>query len=285
MKIPYLFSVLRFIYDPVTQEFVNVGLVIYSPTTKQLYARSTQHYARISDLFETFDGIRLRHALRFVQDSINERGAQIASELNFRSEIGLHDLLNSVLPIDDSSLQFVKAGVGVTEDFDLTAQRLFERYVERYTQETIAPKRNDDDVWRSFRLSLDKTNVTRHLVPKRIIAKDFEYEFERSWKNRIWHLYEPMSFDLLDASSMADKANRWVGRATGLEDSSEAFKLHILLGSPSDPKLGDAFHKAENLLHKMPVKHEFVRESEAEEFAKTLAAEIAAHSIESNTQV
>jgi hypothetical protein len=280
MKVPYVFSVLRFIYDPVTQEFVNVGLVVYSPKTKQLQARSTQHYGRISDLFETFDGVRLRHTLRFIQDSINERGAQISEELDFKPEIGLHDVLNSILPIDDSSLQFVKAGAGITEDFDLATRKLFERYVDRYIKQNAVPKRTDDDVWRSFRLALDPKNVTKYLVPKRIVAKDFEYEFERSWKNRIWHVYEPLSFDLLDANSMADKANRWVGRATSLEDSSDDFKLHVLLGAPSDPRLDAAFRKAENLLHKMPVKHEFVRESEAPEFAVALAAEIEEHLVE-----
>ncbi len=72
MKTQYSFSVLRFIYDAVTLEFVNVGIVVYSPTTKQLQARCTNHYSRISGLFEYFDGLRFRQTLRYIQDAINE---------------------------------------------------------------------------------------------------------------------------------------------------------------------------------------------------------------------
>jgi hypothetical protein len=277
VKVPYVFSVLRYVYDQVTQEFVNVGIVVYSPKSRQLRALSTQHYGRISDLFEMFDGVRLRHTLRFVQDSINARALQLAEELEFSADTDLHGLLNKILPIDDSSLQFVKAGVGVSDDFEETTRKLFLRYVERFSHTPVSQKRNDDDVWKSFRVSLDRRNITRLLTPKRIVAKNFDYEFERTWKNGVWHIYEPLSFDLIDANSMAEKANRWVGRATGLGDSNDPFELHFLLGSPSDSHLENAFRKAENLLHKMPVKHEFIREAEAEEFAKTLATEIASH--------
>jgi hypothetical protein len=277
MKITYTFSTLRFIYDPVTLEFVNVGVVVYSPETKQLSARCTQHYGRISKMFVTFDGIRLRQTLRFIQDRLNDIAAEMYGKLQFRPVGSMYEILNSVLPVDDSSLQFAKGGVGTTEDLKKTAELLFDRYVERYSGGQDITKRDDDDVWRSFRPSFDRKNVTPKLVPKRIVAKNYEYEFQRSWKNGVWHLYEPISFDLLDASTIAEKANRWVGRATGLEDSQEQFKLFLLLGRPSDERLLQAYRKAENLLNRMPVDHEFVEESEAEEFARSVASEMEMH--------
>jgi Protein of unknown function (DUF3037) len=277
MKTPYIFSVLRYIYDPLTLEFVNVGVVVYSPETKSLQARCTQHYSRISKLFVSFDGLRLRQTLRFIQDQINDLGREMGMRLQFQAPSSMHEILNSVLPPDDSSLQFAKGGVGITEDLDSTIKTLFVRYVERYAvfQDTAA--RDDDDVWRSFRASFDRKNITPNLVPKRIVAKNYDYEFQRAWKNGSWHLYEPISFDLLDASSIKEKANRWVGRAMSLEDSRDPFKLFLLLGAPSDERLRRAYQEAENLLHKMPVPHEFVEESHSEEFAADVASEMAAH--------
>jgi hypothetical protein len=84
---------------------------------------------------------------------------------------------------------------------------------------------------------------------------------------QIWHLYEPVSFDLESGGSILDKANRWVGRATSLNDSPEQFKIHLLLGEPEDSRLQSTFVKAQNILMKMPGKKDFVRESEAETFA------------------
>ena len=279
MRAKYSFSTLRYIYDPLTLEFVNVGIAVYSPETKQLYAKCTQRYSRISKLFLSFDGMRLRQTLRFIQDQVNDIGVEMMSSLEFSRAASLHEALSSVLPSDDSSLQFIKGGVGISDDLAQTVESLFARYVEHYENGLDTVKRGDDDVWRSFRTSLDKKSLTTRLIPKRIIAKDYEYEFQRSWKNGVWHLFEPISFDLSDVSAITEKANRWVGRAVGLEDSQDRFKLVLLLGAPSDERLRGAYIKAENLLHKMPVDHEFVQEFEAEAFARNLAIEMDAHDV------
>jgi hypothetical protein len=280
MKHAYSFSTLRFIYDSVTQEFLNVGVVVYSPETRQLRARCTQHYGRISKLFATFDGLRLRQTLRFIEDQLNCRASEMSDRLQFNAPATLHEILGSVLPPDDSSLQFAKGGVGLTEDITKVADSLFDRYVEQYST-AHQPKRGDEDVWRSFRASFERKEIIRNLVPKLIVAKNYEYEFQRSWKNGVWHLYEPISFDLSDATSLTEKANRWVGRAMGLEDSPDPFKLFLLLGGPTDERLRGAYKKAQNLLHKMPVAHEFVEEREAEEFARNVAIEMETHNVNS----
>jgi hypothetical protein len=277
MKVKYSFSTLRFVYDPLTLEFVNVGIVVYSPEGQQLRAICTQHYARISKLFLSFDGIRLRQTLRFIQDQLNDIGAEMIGTLQFKPAGSMHEILNSVLPADDSSLQFAQGGMGLTDDLKRTTDILFARYVEHYENGRESLKRGDEDVWRSFRTSLDRKSITPHLIPKRIVAKDYAYEFQRSWKNGIWNLFEPISFDLADEGAITEKANRWVGRAVGLEDSRDPFKLFLLLGAPSDERLRSAYQKAENLLHKMPVPHVFVEESEAEEFARSVAAQMEAH--------
>lgn len=279
MKTSYMFSTLRYIYDPVTLEFVNVGVVVYSQETRLMRARCTTQYGRISELFESFDGVRLRQTLRFLQDRINDLAEGMAEQLQFGPARPLHEVLGTVLPIDDSSLQFVQGGVGLTEDLVGTTESLFLRYVERYADGHVVPRRADEDVWRSFRQSFDRKEVTSRLLPKRIVAPNYEYEFQRSWKNGVWNLLEPVSFDLSDASLITEKANRWVGRAMGLEDSAEEFKLFLLLGAPGDERLRAAYRKAENLLHKMPVAHEFVEEADAEDFARTVAGEMQKSSV------
>lgn len=112
------------------------------------------------------------------------------------------------------------------------------------------------------------------LAPKKIVAPNYDYEFQHAWKNEVWHLYEPVSLDLVDGGSIVEKANRWVGRAMSLNDSPEQFKIHLLLGEPDDPRLRGPFEKAENILRKMPGRHELVRESEAEQFAEGLESEM-----------
>lgn len=113
--------------------------------------------------------------------------------------------------------------------------------------------------------------------PERIVAPDYECEFKEAWKNEVWHAYEPVSFDLVESTSVVDKANAWLGRITSLAASREGFKPYLLLGEPREEKRRNSFVKAQNILHKMPCEHEFVRASDAESFAKHLKTEITKH--------
>ena len=68
MRTPYSFSILRYVHDPVTQEFVNIGVALYSAQAGFLRAICTTHYARITHLFTKIDGNRFRQMTRYIQD-------------------------------------------------------------------------------------------------------------------------------------------------------------------------------------------------------------------------
>lgn len=277
MKFKYSFCVLRYVHDPITQEFVNIGVALFSSEARFLRAVCTMNYGRISDAFQKIDGQQFRQTARYIQDQICALGQLRESALPLDSEINLESILATILPRDDSAFQFSKVGVGISSNLQQTLLDLFQRHVEYYTHHGDGPRRTDEEVWRTFREPMDRAHVTPWLSPKRIIAPSYEYEFQRSWKNEVWHVLEPVSFDLIEAASILDKANRWVGRATSLMDSPESFRMHLLLGEPADERLKETFIKAQNILNKMPGKKEFVRESEADAFAEHLAREVGKH--------
>jgi hypothetical protein len=183
-------------------------------------------------------------------------------------------LLKEVLPPDDSAIQFSPPGYGVSLNLESTLTELYERYVERYAGQPDIPSRSDDEVWRVFREALERRSVLGSLAPKAIVAPDYEYEFRAGWKNDIWHVYEPVSFDLVESISLVDKANRWLGRSASLAESPEQFRLHLLIGAPQNPRLLVAFGKARNILRKMPGSPALVMETEADTFAAELEREI-----------
>ena len=278
MRTPYSFSILRYVHDPVTQEFVNIGVAVYSPEARFLRAMCTTHYARITGMFAKIDGYRFRQLTNYVQDKISEIGKCMPSELPFEPGRAIEQLLARVLPPDDSSVQFSHAGVGLSHDLDKTVAELYDRYVNRYASAAEPSRRDDEDIWRNtFREPLERRHVSAYLTPKRIVAPNYEYEFQHAWKNKVWHLYEPVSFDLIEDRSIVEKANRWVGRATSLMDSSEKFEIHLLLGEPADSQLKGTFIKAQNILNKMPAKKEFIHERNAEAFAEALEREVRQH--------
>jgi hypothetical protein len=277
--IPYSFCVLRYIHDGVTTEFVNVGVAVFSGDVPYLRAKCTFQYGRITRVFDRIDGDRFKQTVRYIEDELNRLGQKFPQRmLQFAEpEATLEALLKRVLPPDDSSIQFAPAGYGVSADLEGTLAELYERYVERYAGQSEIPSRSDDEVWRVFREALQKRNVLSALTPKAIVAPNYEYEFRAGWKNDVWHLYEPVSFDLVEPSSLLDKANRWWGRSASLAESSEPFQLHLLIGAPQSASLHQAFTKASNILRKMTGNPELIMESEAETFAADLEREISVH--------
>jgi hypothetical protein len=277
--IPYSFCVLRYVHDSVTSEFVNIGVAVFSTEIPFLRAKSTIQYGRITRMFDRIDGERFKQAVRYIEDELNRLGESLWQRpLPFSDlEPTLELLLNRVLPKDDSAMQFAPVAYGVSTDLDSTLAELYDRYVERYAGQPEIPSRSDDEVWRVFREPLERRSVLPHLTPKKIVAPDFEYEFRAGWKNKVWHVYEPVSFDLVEAGSLLDKANRWLGRSANLSESSESFQMHLLVGAPQNPHLKDVFRKAHNILQKMDGNPEIVMEYDAERFATDLEQEIRVH--------
>jgi hypothetical protein len=229
-------------------------------------------------MFLDVNGDQLRPLMRFIQSSFEEYALKLNGELPLQGQPkNIMDVAASILSRDDSSLQWSEPGGGVSENPSVTLEQLYVRLVEKYELRAQLPSRTDDEVWRGFKKELEVKQVLAKLQPKRIVAKDYEHEFDHAWKNGTWNLYQPISFDLIDAESLLDKANRWLGRATILQESQEKFKLHMLLGEPRLEKLKLSYEKALNILNRMPVKKEFIREDEAVKFSKTLAKEIEQH--------
>jgi Protein of unknown function (DUF3037) len=115
VKVPYTFSILRYVHDPVTTEFANIGVALYAPEAKYASAICTSHYGRLSKMFGQIDGERFRQITRYLQSRIEQIGEQLRAQLPF-PEVpkNIEGLLARVLPPDDSAIQFSSAGGGVT---------------------------------------------------------------------------------------------------------------------------------------------------------------------------
>ncbi len=137
--------------------------------------------------------------------------------------------------------------------------------------------RTDEEIAKPFRAKLGR--VAARLAEKKIETKDYQYDFRYAWKNNIWHLYEPVSFDLVDPGSIREKANKWLGRGVALHDAQEEFEIHFLLGEPRGDETGKAFENAIHLLGKIPGQKQLVRENELERFAERVAEEIGSHDL------
>jgi hypothetical protein len=269
MKVPYTYTVLRYVHDVLTGEFVNVGVLLYSPDASFLKARCTTSYSRLSHFYGSVDGRSLLRLLRYVESATDELAERLFTTLRFE-ELPKDALTcsHSLIPPDDSALQFGELGVGFTQDPEKTLSLFFDRLVTYYMQRPPKATRMDDDILPILKSSLARRHV--FVEPKVIVAPNDEHEFPIAWKNGMWKTCDAVSFDLSTSGDILAKANRWLGRAHTLRQSQEEFKLILFLGQPRQSDLWESYQKAENILNTMPKPFELVREHEANSLAEEI---------------
>lgn len=277
-KTPYSFTVLRYVHDIATGEFLNVGVALLAPQRRYVNALCRPTYQRLRNVFPTLDGESFRASMRHVTNEFERLHDQVRDQLPFQDQqTGVMGYAHSVLGADDSSLQWSPMGAGVTVDPERTLEQLYDRFVMAHDRQTTTLRRQDDDVWRHFSHELQQRQVLKHFVPKTIAVRDDQIEFEHAWKNGVWHCLAPVSFDLASADSIRDKAHRWLGQLTSVAASAEAFKLYFLVGRPSQDELLPAFESALSILGKAQVDREVFDEGQAGALSDRLANEVRAH--------
>lgn len=271
------YSILKYVHDTVTGEFLNVGVVLYSRNDRYLKSKFKSTISRVSTAFPDLNKTQFKRTMKFLHCSFKEFQADLDLAINFKEEHSLKNYLHEVLPPDDSSLQWSDVKCGITFDLSTELDNIFERYVSLYDTCTTKERRTESDIWRDFEKTLLSFRLQETLKPKLISVRDDEVEFKHAWKNGIWHCIEPISFDLSNSENFKEKAHRWLGQMASIHEAKEEFKLYLLLGQPSDKSLFDSFYKAVSILKKIPIEKEIFLEDQSSTLAAIISKEMADH--------
>jgi hypothetical protein len=274
-KQAYSYSVLRYVHDVTTGEFVNVGLALYCPALHYANATCRTTSKRVHPLFPSLDTGVFRALMRRVQTRFETLHDEVSSQLELRSYASVMELAQSVIPQDDSALQWAPMGSGLTCDPDATLEQLFDRFVMKHEEASTVHRRNDEQVWKNFSRELEQQQVLKHFQPKTFTTADDEIRFDRAWKNGVWHCLAPVSFDLASPESIRDKAHKWLGQIASVGGND--LKLYFLVGEPSQADLKPVYQSALNILRKVPGSAEIFAETDAADLSCRLAAEVAQH--------
>ncbi|HLQ27388.1 MAG TPA: DUF3037 domain-containing protein [Acidiferrobacterales bacterium] len=279
MKLPYAYTytVLRYVHDITTGEFVNVGVALYAPEACYASALCRTTYGRLAKVFPGVSGEHFKSLMRHIQARFEEFGERLNAQISLEKMESVLDLARSILPTDDSSLQWSPSGAGRTDDPSQMLERLYERMVRRYDDKQTKERRTEEDVWRNFKHHLEARRLLQFFQPKKIAVQDDEVDFQYAWKNGVWHCLEPVSFDLSSPDSIKDKAHRWLGQITSISNASDHFRLYLLVGQPQDDALRGAFDNALSILGKIPVDKEIYLEQQVGDLTERIAQEVGTH--------
>ncbi|MCL4506676.1 MAG: DUF3037 domain-containing protein [Chloroflexi bacterium] len=283
-QIPLQYAVLRFAHDIVTDEFLNIGLALYSQSVRYFKVRILTRYQRITSTFPTADGESYRRYAYHLQADFDEVARDIArGQISFLEELpnDISIILKGVLIPDDSEIRFTPPYIGSATNLDVMFEYLYERLVERYIDHQNTGSRSDDDVWQVYKLPLHNASVLARLQPISIPTPYETFEFQHAVRNGVWNLLQPISFDVANPGTISNKAKTWFGAVQILKEASVPHKLFMLLGKPhrDDRALMQAYGRAVNLFQSKSQQLDLriVEEESAADFAREIKPLIESH--------
>jgi hypothetical protein len=272
----YTYTVLRYVHDISTGEFVNVGVVLHAPQMAFLKAKMRSTYGRLTRVFPDVDGDAFKRTISSVENAIANAGERLDG-LFPEQGASVMELATRALAHDDSSLQWSPLGSGRTRDPSQELERLFDKLVLRYERSGGKESRSDADVWKEFCRIFQRRQLLAKLERIEIVSDVDRMTFDHAWKNSKWHCLQPVSFDLSESESIHLKATRWLGQMTALAGASDPFKVYLLVGEPRRSEVRHDYERALRILQKMPVSNEIVPESAAEDLAVRIEADVRRH--------
>lgn len=276
-KEPYSFCFLRYFHDPLSGEFANVGVLLWAPDRKSLLFRGTERFSRLSHFFADFHSEDYRKMMKRIQTRFDEFSAEIqeSSPALLFHEVpeSARDFGEKVIPLDSAALQWSRSGGGLSESPEAEVEALYAEHIERHYLQPAGQRRDEASVFRaSYRAAFSQPEVRSHIKPKKIEAPLTAREFEHSWLNGRWNVYETLSFDMMQADAIRMKAKRWRSESELLAQSDEEHRLHFLLGAPQG-RHEKAYSDARKILT-LDRDVTLIEEDEAEEFAEELKSQI-----------
>lgn len=266
----YQYQLIKYIHDHFTGEFINIGIVIYSPREKYLESKFTVRFARVKATFPQANTRYVDRVLKSVQKNIKTK-AQELNELFTPSE-NLEDITKNILPKDDSSIQFSIVKQAIDIDLNAALNGLYIDLIDKYQQ--ISSKNvslTDNDVWQTkYKQYFEKLNIAQNLSKHILQTQNDAFTFEKAWKNGVWHCYQPLSFELQDKEAIKDKVYRWAGKLQEMQTASEKINITFLTSTSRNYKDLETFISEYLTMNQEEFQTSIIREGEAKQFAKTV---------------
>lgn len=267
----YQYQVIRYMHDQFTGEFVNVGIILYSPEDSFLQIKVIKRYSRISQFFGGINGDFLLGTLRKFEEIIKEIAIELKTISNPYKRVD--EITAKILVKDDSALQLsTEIFSGIDIDLNIALYDIFDRLVQKYQAEESISQHTDQYVWsKIYKRYFDQQGITKQLRKHSFVTEKDTIEFEKSWKNGVWNCYQPLSLDLKTEDSIKSKVYKWFGVIKQLETSNEPINLFFLTSTPHQhSELKPFIDKMLGTSNEPKLKVDLIDESEAAGFVATV---------------
>ncbi len=255
MKEEFYFSILKFRYNQLIEESLNVGLIFYFPNSSQIAFRGTKDLRRIKKAYLDVDLANIKMYL----GSFDSK-AKAISKKAFSYAREPEVLINEHFLVQNgSSLAFDKVKrAPIWRDYKRTIDHFTSIYLIDKVPSVKESKRHDESHLRaSFHGLLNKTAGERDW--SKLIRRDkrqlkstrVNIQVNEFWQNGTTNLIKPFALDL-DTSEGIEQKSFAFAKKVDLIGSTlyvDRSRLDLLVSKPSKSKLIETYNVAINVLN------------------------------------
>lgn len=255
------YTLLQYQHSLLLGERLNVGLLVLFPHLKKLYFRHPDNLKRLKAVYPQVPEQLLK--------SYFQGFARKAEVLNRQPEIfSRYDIEGNTaaflgaefLIADDSALQFsaVRTSVQFSTVPEVVVNQLYQLHLGLYETDE-APKNQHNENYLSLQYKKFIREQNPEVFSRRLIRENHviekegnSFQFDFAWQNGTFNLVKPISFDLIKPESIQNKATRYFGEFTLLEEEAQTQNLRfdVLLAKPRHRQLFKPYDNALRLLGK-----------------------------------
>lgn len=281
MKNSFEYSILQYRHSLVSGEAINVGVLFSFPYDKKKFF-ITGNTKRVKCAYPDFDTKVFNRVTKDIAKKIEEINSNLSGSLFSHKNSSLKEFISrEILQAGSTSLQFSEPFSGVN-DINNSKQIVIEFtsiLLPHLDEIQIEAKYDEAHIIRNFSNRLvnkvDKAKLDTYL------RHDFEVntraaslKFEIAWPNKKYlHLVKPISFDVIEASTIKDKAARFWGYLGLLNNYAVAnnYYFDLLVASPRNPALIEFYNDAIETLKSVNSPKKIITEDALEEYSDEAA--------------
>lgn len=270
----YHFAILRYVHDVSTEEFVNIGVVMWIPGRFKLLFRVNERPGRLFSFFNNIDKPSYRQMIRNLKRAANLEWASDnvnTAYLLKNTADRPFEIFHEIVPEDASCFQWSRLMSGITQDAEKRFEDLFEEFIT-FHESSVAPHhldvyhpRSEPEIWNHVRHVLEVHHLKGRVeYGVKIEAPNYDHLFKMGWNNGTRQVLEPISFALKDPRNIVDKANIWSGRLFNLSKGNE-FGLTAVISRPENENM-EAFNSSWAILKGSDSIREIITEDELDDY-------------------
>lgn len=286
----YSYALLQYHHSQILGEVLNIGILLYFPDFKRLDFIFPEKLIRLRFAYPNVPEKTIKAYFKNFTNRVNELNINKEVFSDYNLDTSLEKFVDAeFLPSDSSSLQFgnFRKGVLYSENLELIKNQLYNLYFSVFQHHENISRRIDESHlltnYKKLLREITDSNIAELRQSERF-KTDYSIEpnigtkirFDVAWRgDRYLHLVKPISFDLLKQESIINKAYRYYGQFTDLEQyaENESLNFDVLLAKPKKKDLFKVYDNALRLLEK-PKRVSIIEQNDIEKYSRDTIEQI-----------